>query len=77
MTSKYDVWLHRVGEEPTSGYGYYLKDLKEVYERATEWSSFTPATCPHGAMLGGAKCNLCGNMFMVTVLHPNDLEASA
>lgn len=60
---RYIFWLHKVGDRPTTGFGYH--DFPQ--EQVVRWNSYTQETCPHSGILDGAKCQLCGNKYTVTV----------
>lgn len=63
----YTVFLHKSSQPSSQGFGYKPEQEQEVRERAALWNSWTAETCPHGSILDGAKCNLCGNKYEVTI----------
>ncbi len=60
--------LHVDGQKPEHGLGYPESHRAEVGARRDLWNSFTQETCPHTAILDGAKCQLCGNTYVITDL---------
>jgi hypothetical protein len=60
--------LHKDTEKPEHGFGYPEQMRAEVEARRDRWNSYTVENCEHKAMLGNAKCGLCGFHYIITDL---------